>query len=53
MKSVAEHCSTKIKASGGIRDYKTAMEFIELGVDRLGVSSGIAIMNGEEAKSDY
>lgn len=53
MKSVTEHCSTKIKASGGIRDYKTAMEFIELGVERLGVSSGIAIMNGEEAKSGY
>lgn len=53
MKSVAEHCNTKIKASGGIRDYKTAMEFIELGVERLGVSSGIAIMNGEQSKSDY
>ena len=53
MKIVAEHCNTKIKASGGIRDYKTAMEFIELGVERLGVSSGIAIMNGEQSKSDY
>ena len=53
MKSVAEHYETKIKASGGIRDYKTAMEFINLGVERLGVSSGIAIMNGEQSESDY
>lgn len=53
MKSVSQHCNTKIKASGGIRNYKTAMEFIELGVERLGVSSGIAIMNGEQSNSDY
>ena len=53
MKGVAEHCNTKIKASGGIRDYKTALEFINLGVERLGVSSGIAIMNGEQSESDY
>lgn len=53
MKCVTEHCNTKIKASGGIRDYKTALEFINLGVERLGVSSGIAIMNGEQSESDY
>jgi len=53
MKSVANNSNVKIKASGGIRDYKTAMEFINLGVERLGVSSGIAIMNGEQSESDY
>jgi len=53
MKIVAKHCNTKIKASGGIRDYETAMEYINLGVERLGVSSGIAIMNGEQSESDY
>jgi deoxyribose-phosphate aldolase len=53
MKKVAESYNTKIKASGGIRDYKTALEFINLGVERLGVSSGIAIMNGEKSESDY
>ncbi len=53
MKSVAECCSTKIKASGGIRNYETAMEYINLGVERLGVSSGIAIMNGENSNTDY
>lgn len=30
----------KIKASGGIRDYKTAKEYIDLGVQRIGTSSG-------------
>lgn len=34
----------EVKASGGIRDYKTAMEMIEAGADRLGVSAGVAIM---------
>ena len=34
----------KIKASGGIRDAETANEFIALGVDRIGTSSGIKIV---------
>ena len=36
-----------IKASGGIRDYETAMKFIEAGATRIGTSSGIKIMEGE------
>ena len=43
----------KIKASGGIRDAKTAMEYISMGVDRLGTSSGIAIMSNQTSKLDY
>jgi len=38
---------TKIKASGGIRDYKTAKAYLNLGVTRLGTSSGIEIMEGK------
>jgi len=34
----------KIKASGGIRDYKTAKKMIEAGADRIGASASIAIM---------
>ncbi len=34
-----------IKASGGIRDKETAMEYISLGVARLGTSSGVAMMS--------
>lgn len=35
----------KIKASGGIKDRSTAEEFIQMGVSRLGTSSGITILN--------
>ncbi|MGK0364381.1 MAG: deoxyribose-phosphate aldolase [Saprospiraceae bacterium] len=34
----------KIKASGGIRDLQKAMRMIEVGADRLGSSSGVAIV---------
>ena len=37
-----------IKASGGIRDYETAVKMIEAGANRLGVSAGIEIVNGAE-----
>lgn len=43
----------KIKASGGIKDYKTALEYIHLGVDRLGTSSGIAIVTNSISNSNY
>lgn len=51
MKSVCKGC-VKIKASGGIRDAKTALEYINLGVDRLGTSSGIAIVTGQTPKEN-
>jgi deoxyribose-phosphate aldolase len=37
-----------VKASGGIRDYKTAVAMIEAGADRLGVSAGVQIMQEME-----
>ena len=46
MKSVIAKGETKIKASGGIRDTKTALAYINLGVDRIGTSNGIAIVTG-------
>jgi deoxyribose-phosphate aldolase len=36
--------SIKIKASGGIRDKKTALEMIKAGADRIGTSSGFKIL---------
>ncbi len=33
-----------VKASGGIRDYRSALEFIRAGANRIGTSSGKAIM---------
>ena len=49
----AVNSKAKIKASGGIRDYETAMKFINLGVHRLGVSAGIAIVEGGQGGDDY
>ena len=37
-----------VKASGGIRDYATAVSMIESGADRLGVSAGVKIMQEVE-----
>lgn len=42
-----------VKASGGVRDIKSAAAMVENGATRLGTSSGIAIANGQIAKSDY
>lgn len=38
----------KIKASGGIKDRKTAMEYIKLGILRLGTSAGIELVTETE-----
>jgi deoxyribose-phosphate aldolase len=35
----------KIKASGGIKNKITAKRFLDMGVSRLGTSSGISIVN--------
>ena len=53
MKYAAHKSNTKLKASGGIRNYNIAKEFIDLGVDRLGLSSSIAIVDGSTGTSDY
>ena len=39
-----------IKASGGIRNYKTAMGMTEAGADRLGASASVSIMKEAENK---
>lgn len=52
MKQVAEN-NAKVKASGGIRDTETALAFIEAGADRLGTSSGIAIVSGTVSNRNY
>ncbi|SHG95855.1 deoxyribose-phosphate aldolase [Anaerosphaera aminiphila DSM 21120] len=41
----------EVKASGGIRDLKTAREMLDAGATRLGVSAGVQIM--EELKNEY
>ena len=42
-----------VKASGGARSYQDALAFIEAGASRIGASSGVAIMKGEQADGDY
>ena len=37
----------KVKASGGIRDYQTALRYVQMGVERLGTSSGVKIVTEE------
>ena len=37
-----------VKASGGIRDYETAMAMVEAGANRIGASAGIAIVAAAE-----
>ncbi len=51
MKIVASK-KMKIKASGGIRDAKTVKKYINLGVSRIGTSSGIAIVGNTVAKKE-
>lgn len=42
-----------VKASGGVRDLKTAQAIIKAGATRIGASAGIDIIRGEEGTSDY
>ncbi len=41
--SVAGH--VKVKASGGIRDWKTTLAMLEAGADRIGTSAGLKILD--------
>ena len=43
----------KIKSSGGIRDWETAVAFLEQGADRLGIGSTEAVLNGAKAVGNY
>lgn len=42
-----------VKASGGVRSKEDAQALIAAGATRLGASSGVAICQGEVAKTDY
>jgi len=43
----------KIKPSGGIRDWETAVAFLQQGADRLGIGSTEAVLNGAKAQGNY
>jgi deoxyribose-phosphate aldolase len=42
-----------VKASGGVRDYETAVAMIRVGATRIGTSSGTAIIRGVEGAGEY
>ncbi len=42
-----------VKASGGVRNLQDAMAMIEAGATRIGASSGVAIIQGFTAQSNY
>ncbi len=37
----------QIKASGGIKDFETAKRYVDMGVSRIGTSSGVSILNSK------
>jgi deoxyribose-phosphate aldolase len=43
----------KVKAAGGIRSYDDAVAMVEAGADRLGTSSGVAIVTGGSGQAAY
>ncbi|WP_156285754.1 deoxyribose-phosphate aldolase [Oceanivirga salmonicida] len=52
MKNIVKD-NAKVKASGGVKDLATAQKYIELGAERLGTSSGIAIVEGIKSTEEY
>ena len=50
MKDAVSSFGLKVKASGGIRNYKDAKAMIDAGADRIGASAGIAIVKEENAE---
>lgn len=52
MKSVVKD-QAKVKASGGIKDRVTALEYIALGAERIGTSSGIAIVTNKNTNNEH
>ncbi|KAJ7058175.1 hypothetical protein C8F01DRAFT_1149843 [Mycena amicta] len=50
-KTVAYKAGVKVKASAGIRSFEKCVEMFEAGAERIGTSSGAAIMQSVEATS--
>ncbi|MDR0271682.1 deoxyribose-phosphate aldolase [Paenibacillus sp.] len=50
-KTVGEQAG--VKASGGVRDLQDLKAMSEAGANRIGASSGVKIMMGQKAESDY
>lgn len=42
-----------VKASGGVRDFAGMAAMVQAGATRIGTSSGVALISGQEANTDY
>ncbi|GLB41468.1 putative deoxyribose-phosphate aldolase [Lyophyllum shimeji] len=51
-KTVQYKGNVRVKASAGIRSLETCLEMLAAGADRIGTSSGVAIMQKAESNSD-
>lgn len=45
--------NVKIKAAGGVKSKEDLIKFIEAGCQRIGTSSAVKILNGEDNKGEY
>lgn len=52
MKSVVKD-KLEVKASGGVKNIEQMMEMIAAGATRIGTSSGVQLLTGQEAKTNY
>lgn len=48
-----KNSGVKVKVAGGVKDYATAVEYINMGVARIGTSSGIKIISGAPVGDGY
>lgn len=55
MHDTVKSYGVKVKASGGVRDYETAIAMIQAGASRIGTSSGVTIINAgaKDISSSY
>jgi len=53
MYDTVNHLGVKVKASGGVKDFKTAKFMIAAGASRIGTSSGAQIVSHQVSTADY
>lgn len=53
MLDVAKGSPLKVKASGGVKTKEQLEEYLTLGIERIGTSSGISLLEGQSSNSNY
>ena len=49
--TVANHC--QVKAAGGVKTYEDLLNMVKAGADRIGTSSGVALLQKKESEAEY